>query len=198
MRKSPPPSTTPSWEPSEKWRMPSVTITATGIALRCSCTRWPAASRRPTTRSEPASPIASQPSGLGATPHVQGLAADEPGLLTAQEGDGRRDVLRLADPLDGDLGGRALLELLEVDPHPVRGLLGHGRLDEAGSDRVDCDVVAAELDRQRPRHALQAGLGGRVVGLAAVAERGGRAHEHHPPVLLRNLHLLRLACGEEG
>src|SRR5580704_61793 len=41
-----------------------------------------------------------------------------------------------------------------------------------GGDRVDRDAVAAELDRQGTRHALQPGLGGRVVGLAAVAERG--------------------------
>src|SRR5207253_1795872 len=139
IRKRPPASTEPVCDPSEKWSTPSVTITATGIALRCSWTCWPAASFRPTTRSEPASPIASQPSGrrpgtgsLGSTSHVQGLAADEAGLLAGQVGDRCRDVFRLADPLDRDLRRGALLELLELHAHPLRGLPRHRRLDEAG------------------------------------------------------------------
>src|SRR3989442_12142523 len=40
-------------------------MTATGRALRCSGTLWPAASRRPTARIAPQSAICSKPSGRG-------------------------------------------------------------------------------------------------------------------------------------
>src|SRR5579859_2245326 len=46
-------------------RRPAVTISATGMALRCSGTRWPASRRSPTTRMAPQSAIVSQPMARG-------------------------------------------------------------------------------------------------------------------------------------
>ena len=60
-----------------------------------------------------------------------------------------------------------------------------------GRDAVDVDVERAELDRERLRHPLQPRLRGRVVRLAAVAERGGRGDQHHLPGLLLDHLLLR-------
>ena len=71
----------------------------------------------------------------------------------------------------GICDGRALDEVVERDAHALGGRLGHLGLDEAGGDRVGGHAELAELDREGLGEALQTGLGGRVVGLAAVAER---------------------------
>ena len=69
--------------------------------------------------------------------------------------------------------------------------------DEPRRDAVDVDVERAELDRERLRHPLQPGLRGRVVRLAAVAERRRRRDQHHLPALLLDHVLLRRAHGVE-
>src|SRR5438309_803985 len=111
---------------------------------------------------------------LGPSLRVDDLAAHVARVVAAQEGDHVGDVDRLAQPVDRGTLQRLVLELLPVHPHPARGRLRHAGLDEARRDGVHVDVELPELDRQGPRHALEAGLGGRVVGRAAVAARGGR------------------------
>ena len=66
-----------------------------------------------------------------------------------------------------------LVKSLEGDADPLGGGRGHVGDDEAGRDRVRGDPELAQLDGQGLGEALQAGLGRGVVGLAAVAERGG-------------------------
>ena len=68
-----------------------------------------------------------------------------------------------------------------------------------GRDAVDVDVEAAELDRERLRHRLDAGLRGRVVQLAAVAERRDRGDQHHlPAAVLGHVRLRRLGREERA
>src|SRR5581483_5402343 len=110
-------------------------------------------------------------SGLRAAGDVQHLTADVAGVLAGEERDRMRDVGGLTNSRHRGLRGDRVLEVLVVDVHPVGGRLGHLRLDEARTDHVRRDAELAELDRERLGHALQTGLGGRVVGLAAVAQR---------------------------
>src|SRR3954470_8136190 len=93
---------------------------------------------------------------------VQLRAGDVAGLPRGQERHRLRDLLGLAEAVQRDLLQQRGLLGLGQD-------IGHVGLDEARGDAVDGDVAAAELARQRPRHARDAGLGRRVVGLARVA-----------------------------
>src|SRR5437867_211542 len=65
---------------------------------------------------------------------VQHLAGDEPGRLAREEGDRVGDVVRLADPRHGDLGGGRGLEVLEAHAHTRGGRGGHVGGDEAGGN----------------------------------------------------------------
>src|SRR6267143_330089 len=125
--------------------------------------------------------------------HVNRLPRHETGLVAAQKRDHVGDVLWLADAAERDLRGGAQLEGLEVDAHALCGRACHARLHESRRHRVHVDVERAELDRQRASHPLQARLRGRVVGLAPVAQRGGRRQEDHLSVLLLDHVLLRRA-----
>jgi len=82
------------------------------------------------------------------------------------------NVLGLADPAHRDPAGRGGLELLEAHADPGRGGGGHVGDDEPRSHGVGGDAELAKLDGQRFGEALHASLGGGVVHLAAVAERG--------------------------
>ena len=132
-----------------------------------------------------------------AAPDVDHLTADVARVLRAQERDHPGDVLGLADSAERGLVGAELLEVLERNAEPVRGLLRHRGRDEARRDAVDVDLEPAELDRERLRHRLDPGLCGRVVELAAVAERRDRRDQHHlPAAVLGHVRLRRLG-GEE-
>ena len=82
--------------------------------------------------------------------------------------------------------------------HALGGRLGHLGLDEAGGDRVGGDAELAQLDGEGLGEALQAGLGRRVVGLAAVAQRRGAGEVDDPAPLGLDHVLLRGAGHEEG
>src|ERR1700761_5808327 len=93
---------------------------------------------------------------------VQLRSGDVAGLARGQERHRLRDLLGLAEAAQRDLRQqRGFLRLGQA--------LGHVGLDEARRDAVDGDVAAAQLARQRARHARHAGLGRGVVGLAGVA-----------------------------
>ncbi len=68
---------------------------------------------------------------------------------------------------------------------PLRRRLRHVARDEPGRDAVDRDAELAQLDRERLGEALQARLGGGVVGLPAVAQRrrAGQVDDTAEPVL---------------
>ena len=96
----------------------------------------------------------------------------KPASSPREEGDGVGDVLGPADALHGDLGGGGGLEVLEAHADALGGGGGHVGDDEAGGDGVGGDAELAELLGEGLGEALQTGLGGGVVDLAAVAERG--------------------------
>ena len=76
------------------------------------------------------------PAGLeAAAVDVDDLAGDVARVVRAEERDHVRDVRRLADPLEGGALRGHLLEVLEVDAEPLRGLLRHRRRDEARARR---------------------------------------------------------------
>ena len=121
---------------------------------------------------------------------VQRLTGDEGRLVAAQERGGGGDVLGLADPAHGGGLGVEPLQLLGLHLEPARGGVGHLGGDEAGRDRVGGDAERAELDAEGAGEALDAHLGGGVVGLAAVAQRGDAGEVEDLAVLL--LHEPRL------
>src|SRR6476469_3638941 len=140
---------------------------------------------------------ASVTSVLRSAGDVDDLAGDEAGLLAREEGGRGGDVLGLADAGDGDLLGRPLEELLEGDAHALGGLARHVGRDEARRDGVGRDAELPELDGEGLREALETGLGGGVVGLPAVAERGGGAEVDDAAELRVDHVLLRRAGHEE-
>ena len=89
---------------------------------------------------------------------------------------------------DRDLAfAAAALKSSNGDAHALGGAGGHLGLDEPGCDGVGGDPELAELDRQGLGEALEAGLRGGVVGLAAVAERGRAGEVDDPaPAWLRS------------
>src|SRR5918998_591787 len=107
-------------------------------------------------------------------------------------------VLRPAAAAHGYALHHLLHELLEVQAETGGGLPGHLRLDEPGGDGVHRDAVAAELDGEGLGETLEARLGGRVVGLAAVAQSAGRGDVHYPAVSLLDHVLLRGPAAQEG
>jgi hypothetical protein len=100
---------------------------------------------------------------------VQDLAGGEPGALADEERHRMGDVLRHPGAGDRDLREERGLELLEVHARPLGGRHQHLGLDEARGNRVHGHTESAELDRERLGESLEASLGGRVVGLAAVS-----------------------------
>src|SRR5262245_23773200 len=93
-----------------------------------------------------------------------------------------RDVRRDSRSSDRDPRGRCLLEVLERQAYSLSRGGGHLRLDEAWSDRIDCDSELPELDREGLREALEARLRGGVVGLPAAAQgrRAGHVDDATP------------------
>src|SRR4051812_10000253 len=94
------------------------------------------------------------------------------GAQAAVDGEGRPvDVRRLVADEEGHRGGD-LLGLADAGGRDdvgefLRGQLGgHLGRDEAGRHGVGCDVALGHLLGHHTREAQQAGLGGRVVGLA--------------------------------
>src|SRR5680860_915416 len=63
-------------------------------------------------------------SDLGATVDVEGLAGDVGGLVAAQEGRRRGDVLWVSDALDRIGLGVHLAKVLDVELEPASGLVG--------------------------------------------------------------------------
>ena len=99
--------------------------------------------------------------GLLTAADHDGVAGDEGGIVAGQESDDGCKLGRLADTLHGQ-GIDLLLQNL--------GGLGfqHIRVDHAGHDGVDGDVLAGGLQRQRTGEAVDGGFGSAVVGLAHV------------------------------
>src|SRR6201991_1867173 len=93
---------------------------------------------------------------------VQLGPGDVAGLARGQERHRLRDLLGPAEAIQRDLLQQR--GLLRLGQH-----VGHVGLDETRRDAVDRDVAAAQLARQRARHARDAGLGRGVVGLAGIA-----------------------------
>ncbi len=89
----------------------------------------------------------------------------------------------LPDALHRDLGGGGGLELLEAHADALGGGGGHVGDDEAGGDGVGGDAELAELLGEGLGEALETGLGGGVVDLAAVAERRGGGQVDDPAEL---------------
>src|SRR5690606_31238248 len=103
---------------------------------------------RSTGRSAPGSPIRISFIGLPQRPAAvndQGLAGDERGGVTAEEGDRVADVPRHAAPLQALVGKYLLV---------VRGGIGGGGFGggraRAGQHRVDCNGLRPEFARERP------------------------------------------------
>ena len=86
------------------------------------------------------------------------------------------------------MGGRGGQEVLERHVHPLGGLLGHLGGDKAWSHGVRGYAELAQLDCQGLGEALDAGLGGRVVGLTAVA-LGGRGGQVDDPAMALGSHM---------
>src|SRR5713226_1425418 len=99
---------------------------------------------------------------LGSSARINDLARYKARFVAAQERDHGRYVLRLPYSAQRDLRGGSDLERVEVDAEPLRRSPRHARLDETWRDGVDVDVERPELDCERARHALQAGLRGGV------------------------------------
>src|SRR5476649_408938 len=93
---------------------------------------------------------------------VQLRTSDVTSLARGQERHRLCDLLGLAEAIQRDLLQQR--GLLGLGQH-----VGHVGLDETGRDAVDGDVAAAQFACQRARHARDAGLGGRIVGLARIA-----------------------------
>src|SRR5215212_2133374 len=132
------------------------------------------------------------------TGDVEDLSAHERGLLGGQVQDRRRHVLRPAAAAHGYILHHLLYELLEIQTETGCGLPGHLRLDKPGGDGVHRDAVAAELDGEGLGEPLETRLGGRVVGLAAVAQGAGRGDVHYPAVSLLDHVPLRHPAAQEG
>src|SRR5215218_1588130 len=132
------------------------------------------------------------------TGDVQDLAAHERRLFGGEVQDRRRHVLRPAAAAHGYVLHHLLYELLEIQAETGRGLPGHLRLDKPGGYGVHRDAVAAELDSEGLGEALEARLGGRVVGLAAVAQSAGRGDVHYPAVSLFDHVPLRHPAAQKG
>ena len=105
----------------------------------------------------------------------------EPGLVGAEEADGSRDVLRVAEAPE-----RCRVE------HRLRRLLGEhvgqARAHVAGRDDVRTHVAAAELARERLREADDPRLRRRVVRLPEVAVHSDDRRDVHdrPAALLHH------------
>src|SRR3954454_17623197 len=134
----------------------------------------------------------------GASVDVEGLAGDVRRLVAAEERGGGRDVRGVAAPPHRIAVGGGLAEVLDRHADASSGGVGHVGGDEAGCDRVRGDAEGAELDAQGPDEALDAHLGGRVVGLTAVAERGDAGEAYDLAVLLLHEVLLRGSRHQEG
>src|SRR5215213_2646855 len=115
---------------------------------------------------------------------IQRLAGDIRRLIACKETDCSRDVLREPGATDG-VGLRVEpAELGDVQLEPGSRGVGHLGRDETGRDGVGVDSERAELDAEGPGEALHTHLGGRVVGLTAIAERGDARDVHDLAVLL--------------
>ncbi len=73
-------------------------------------------------------------------------------------------------------------------PDPLRHGLGHGRADQAGLDRVDPHAQVGDLLGGGLGQADDAGLGGRVVGLADQADLAGDRRDVHDRTAFRLAH----------
>src|SRR5580658_10931568 len=121
----------------------------------------------------------------GRSAHVQAAVQREvrPGgegrLLAHQPGDDGSDLGRLAEALHRD-GGDDFLETVGLDG------AHHVGADVAGGHGVDGDAARGDLLRERHGEAVDAGFGGRVVGLAelaALAVHRGDVHDAAPAAL---------------
>src|SRR6478736_1798754 len=135
---------------------------------------------------------------LGAPVDVERLAGDVRRLVAAQEGSGGRDVLGIADTADRVPVRGRLAELLDGHPDACGRCVGHVGGDEARGDRVGVDAERAELDAERADEALNAHLGGGVVGLPPVAESGDAGEADDLAVLLLHEVLLGRPGHQEG
>src|SRR4029077_8956455 len=130
---------------------------------------WP---YRVATTRLPAAMLMTAPSYGRSAGRVDRLPGHEAGVVAAEEGDHAGNVLRLADAPQRDPFGGGLFQIRVVNPGAFGDRLRHPRLDEPGCDRVDVDVEGAQLDRQRPRDSLDAGLRRRIIDLPTVTQRG--------------------------
>src|SRR5580700_6085662 len=121
----------------------------------------------------------------GGSAHVQAAVQREirPGgegrLLAHQPRDDRGDLVGLAEAFHRD-GGDDFLETVGLDG------AHHVGADVAGGHGVDGDAARGDLLRERHREAVDAGLGGRVVGLpklAALAVHRGDVDDAPPAAL---------------
>src|SRR5437588_11656768 len=157
-----------SWPSSSKAARTSLISSAAIelLPLRCITTRTTPPSRTTSTNS----PMAPALRGEERDParHLDRGAGDVASLLAAEERDRARDVGRLAEALEDG----PVLERLVHRVGPRRGATGL-REDDPRHHRVGGDAVAASLQRRGPGQAEDAGLGGRVAGLAEAAEGAG-------------------------
>ena len=110
------------------------------------------------------------------------LAGHIGGGVGGEEHDQRRALVRHPERVPvADLARERLADCRALDQRCVdrdrRRHLGPGRWD----DRVDGDVAPRQFERPRSHHPDDAGLCGRVVGLAEVAELAGRRADGDDP-----------------
>src|SRR5699024_9251464 len=128
---------------------------------------------------------------------IDDLPGDVPGVLIGEEGDRVGDVLGNTHAAHGDVRLAEGLHVLVLDAHAFGGRAGHGGLDESGGHGVAGDSELAEFDGKGLGEALQACLGGGVVGLAPVALGGGAGEvDDAAPTFLGHVRLGGLAHQE--
>ena len=101
-------------------------------------------------------------------------AGDEGGARADQKGDQLRDILRRADAAERvHLAPRLDHEVLAVVTLPdIGGVAKHGRVDRAGADRVDADVLLGVVERHRPGEGIDRALARGVGGHARLRGEG--------------------------
>src|SRR5882672_980929 len=120
---------------------------------------------------------------------VNGRAGDVGGLRRGEKSHHGGHVLRFSEAPQGNLlKQRPTLRLGQRS--------GHVGVDKAGRNAVDGDAAAADLPRERPRHARDAGLRRRIVDLTGVSARTDHRGDVDDAARTRFHHAAQYRLGE--
>lgn len=129
---------------------------------------------------------------MRSTRYVDNLPRHVARIVTNEERDGSCDIIRLANPPNGNLCRSRSLKLVEWDSNPLGSGHRHIGCDESWCDCVNGDTILAKLDGKRFRESHKSGLSGRIIRLATVTKCrcAGDVYDSSP---LRINHIL-LSC----